>query len=164
MKNKEKYFDEICESLAWNIACDFKHKYIKDRICCVKDGCNFSGDCSLCCTEFNKWLKEECSKLTDDEYVILKNMKYFKWIVRSADGKLYMYETQPYRAYDLEWNNDGVDFGCYSHLFQFIKLNDKEPCCIHDLLLEYEIYRNIKPNGLSDDEWKKLKELKQQED
>lgn len=164
MKNKEKYYDEICESLAWNIACDFKHKYILDRICCTKKDNCFNGDCSGCYTEFKKWLEEECVKLTHEEYIILKNMNNVKWIVRDSNGMLYIYEKQPYKSYDMEWSNDGVELSHYNHLFQFIKWDNAEPYRVSDLLLEYDIYYDIKPASFTDDEWEQVKANKQKED
>lgn len=86
-------------------------------------------------------------KLTLEEKVILSVLpKEYGWIARDGCGELYVYNTKPYKKYDV-W---GYDDKCgyhktlelFSDKFQFIKWTDKEPVHIPTLLKDCEVVEN----------------------
>lgn len=141
MKNKEKYFDDIVEAFIGgngvNGICDFKEWHILKPKNCVKISCN------ECDKRTREWLEEEYKepiKLTEDEKVILKNVdKQYTYIARDKSKNLYVYSEKP-----LKQGSECITLygNCcelaFSHLFQFISWEDKEPYLIEDLLRESE--------------------------
>lgn len=86
-------------------------------------------------------------KLTEDEKVILRNIdKKYKWFARDADGGLYVYCEKPIKIITKWASSDAFGFPyeltAFSHLFQFIKWEDKYPYLIEDLLKE-ELPKNF---------------------
>ena len=75
-------------------------------------------------------MKKEKPKLTEDEKVILRNLsKKYKWIARTGNGNLYIYQDKYAIA------GKSLDF--FSHLFKSINIwEDEEPYLISDLLEE----------------------------
>lgn len=149
MKNKEKYMDEILEAFSGQLlkVCDFRKKHIvKEKIC--TDFIN----CTECCKRTREWLEEEYRepvKLSDDEIVILKNIsKDYQWIARNFDV-LEIFENKPFKVKVEEakgwlWNfrkgySDNIR--PFSHLFNFIDKEDKEPYNIDDLLRQNGVDR-----------------------
>lgn len=137
MKNKEKYFNEICRAIYdMNFdSCDFIKKYISREKQCKGMAC------SRYRQETKEWLEQEYKPpitLTDDEKTILKNVdKQYEWIARQKSGGLILYKDNPIKSEALgNWLNteEFSFFQHFNHLFQFIKWEDDEPCNIDDLL------------------------------
>ena len=81
--------------------------------------------------------------LSDDEYIILKNLdKQWKWIARD-DGYsciLHVYNMKPTKD-NYSWKCIGClseKMKLFNHLFQFVKWEDDEPYKIEKLLAAYE--------------------------
>lgn len=140
MKNKEKYFNEICRAIYdMNFdSCDFIKKYIlREKQC--KDMA-----CSRCCQETKEWLEQEYKPpITEDEKIILKYVdKEYKWIAREFDNSLAIYKSKPFKGYDeiakdstwLTKDNSYNWLGLAHDLFPFIKKDDEEPYNIEELL------------------------------
>lgn len=86
-------------------------------------------------------------KLTEDEKVILRNIdKRYRWIARDGDGNLFIYREKPIQIITKWVSSEALGFPseltAFSHLFQFIKWEDKEPYLIEDLLKE-ELPKNF---------------------
>lgn len=141
MKNKEKYCDEILEAFVNldgdNGTCKFKKRHILKP-----DECD-DISCRRCGERTREWLEEEYKEpitLTEDEKVILKNVdKQYTYIARDKSKNLYVYSEKPLKQ-GGEWI---TQYGnccelAFSHLFQFISWEDKEPYLIEDLLRESE--------------------------
>lgn len=79
------------------------------------------------------------AKLSNDEYVILKNIdKDIKWIARDMSENLYVHSHKP-RKFNSFWDNLGdSDITVFNHLFQFVKWEDEEPYSIQELIENYE--------------------------
>ena len=117
----------------------------KERIFC--DGCDLE---SICNTRAPLW---DVSKIeldfiiTDDEYVILKNMdcntqNFF--LCRDKSNCLYLFTILPVKHSD-EWGfSYSVGIGNayrlygFEHIFKRIKWEDEEPKRISDYIKEYE--------------------------
>lgn len=110
-----------------------------------KLGCN-DMECEICRFRTNKdeilkiLLSEHKEKpqLTDDEKVILRNIKPdYKYIARDKDGDIYAYQIKPSKNNET-WVNGRfhINIRAFNHLFQFIKWEDEEPWKISDLLEE----------------------------
>ena len=140
MKNKEKYFDEICQTLYdMNFSCcEFLKKHILRGNRCAEISC------SKCLRKTKEWLeKEALPTLTEDEKIILKYVdKEYKWIAREYDNSLAIYKTKPFKGYDeiakddtwLTKDNSYNWLGLTHDLFLFIKKEDTEPYNIEELL------------------------------
>lgn len=78
-------------------------------------------------------------KMTYDEYMILKNIKGFKWIARDNTNlrDLGVFQEKPFRAEYWWYSYEANAFSSFSHLFQFIKWED-EPYEIEKLIKNYE--------------------------
>jgi hypothetical protein len=84
--------------------------------------------------DLDNW-KEVC-KVSDDEKVILRNLKG-KWLARDMDNGLYEYDTEPVCDSSGYWqtsNDYCKSLEAVSHLFQMVKSEAKEPTLIADLL------------------------------
>lgn len=135
MKNLEKYLDELAEhNDRYDIVCYWRTKIKKEEAC-------RSIRCTQCGKKFLQWLNEEYEekpKLTDDEKVILRNIKPdYKYIARDKDGDIYAYQIKPSKNNET-WV-DGrfhINIRAFNHLFQFIKWEDEEPYSIEELLKE----------------------------
>ena len=73
--------------------------------------------------------------ITQDERVILRNIKGYTWLARDEGGRMVMYGAKPFKFTNrwLEMSHHMSNFN-YSHLFDFIKWTDDEPWNIYDLL------------------------------
>jgi hypothetical protein len=73
--------------------------------------------------------------ITQDERVILRNIKGYTWLARDEDGRIFMYSAKPAKgtSHWLESTHHLSNFN-YSHLFDFIQWTDDEPYNIDDLL------------------------------
>jgi len=73
--------------------------------------------------------------ITQDERVILRNIKGYTWLARDEGGRMVMYGAKPFKFTNrwLEMSHHMSIFN-YSHLFDFIKWTDDEPWNIYDLL------------------------------
>lgn len=142
MKNKEKYFNEIIESLTsvYYTACDFRKDYVLKLKSCTGVGC------AECRQRTKEWLEQEYQEpitLTEDEKVILKNIdKFYKWVARDRDGSLYVYEEKPIRKVTYSvWSADGFfTINTFKHLFKLIKWED-DPYNIDELLKQNGVER-----------------------
>jgi len=74
--------------------------------------------------------------ITQDERVILRNIKGYTWLARDESGRIVMYGAKPYKfsGHWLERTNHHMSNFNYSHLFDFIQWTDDEPWNIYDLL------------------------------
>ena len=142
MKNKEKYFDEICQTLydMNTSGCDFARNHVlQDKYC-------NNTSCAHCCQKVKEWLEQEYKPpITEDEKTILKYVdKEYKWIAREFDNSLAIYKSKPFKGYDeiakdstwLTKDNSYNWLGLTHDLFPFIKKEDEEPYLIEDLLNE----------------------------
>lgn len=85
------------------------------------------------------WIRNEKSKLTNDERVILRNVdKNCKWIARDKSGDLFIYKDKPDKKENKKWctylNLGFLPLYTFNHLFQFIKWEDEDPYSIAELL------------------------------
>jgi len=73
--------------------------------------------------------------ITQDERVILRNIKGYTWLARDEDGRIFMYSAKPskFSSHWREMSYHMSNFN-YSHLFDFIQWTDDEPYNIDDLL------------------------------
>ena len=82
--------------------------------------------------------------ITQDERVILRNIKGYTWLARDEDGRIFMYGAKPFKL-TSKWLEMSHHTSClemshhmscfnYSHLFDFIQWTDDEPWNIYDLL------------------------------
>ena len=73
--------------------------------------------------------------ITQDERVILRNIKGYTWLARDESGRIFMYSAKPskFTSHWLEMSYHMSNFN-YSHLFDFIQWTDDEPYNIYDLL------------------------------
>ena len=81
--------------------------------------------------------------ITEDEYVILKNIpKHYKWIAREYSS-LELFSIKPKKIHGT-WGYEGRHgfLSVFDHLFQFIKWEDKEPHEIAQLISAYETMMN----------------------
>lgn len=147
MKNKEKYFDELIDTLFHWGGCEFM---IRHNLTAVDmfGKCYSAQDCDKCLERLKDWLEEEYQepiKLTDDEIVILKNIpKDYKWIARSFYRHLVIFSAKPEKNYDVDnWVNYGMykDLDIYDHLFQLIKWENQDPYSIDELLKQNGVER-----------------------
>lgn len=87
-------------------------------------------------------LKEykEPIKLTQDEYIILKNIdNVYQWIARDKNNRIWLYEEKPFKD-DDEWSAmESSYFDVFNHLFKFVKFEDEEPYNIQELLDNCEV-------------------------
>lgn len=138
MKNFEKYIDELLNTCKSNALGCAVRIVSKGAIKC--EGVT----CEECCAESKQWLLEEYVepiKLTHDEYVILKNVKIYKWIARDTNNSLFIFVNKPRKMDNEKWDNvckDWEVFGMYEHLFHFIQWSDDEPYEIAKLIADYE--------------------------
>ena len=74
--------------------------------------------------------------ITQDERVILRNIKGYTWLARDENGRIFMYGAKPskFTSHWVERTNHHMSNFNYSHLFDFIKWSDDEPWNIYDLL------------------------------
>ena len=78
------------------------------------------------------WVNKE---LSDVERVILENLdKRYKYIARDLDGLLYLFEKDVINKRHDMWGGVNINDFPFEHLFQMVKLEDKEPTLIADLL------------------------------
>lgn len=151
---KEKYANEIVE-IAINGGTVAFNK-TTNSIC----PCN-NTKCSDCLFSFNSLCKEEARKflnseyvekplLSDDEYVILKNLdSKWKYIARdNVENNIFglnVYTEKPPKK-ESYWSDDCiyVNLGIFKHLFQFIKWEDEEPYNIKKLIEDYETKKEVK--------------------
>ena len=84
--------------------------------------------------------------ITQDERVILRNIKGYTWLARDEDGRIFMYGAKPLKL-TSKWLEMSHHTSClemshhmscfnYSHLFDFIQWTDDEPYNINDLLMQ----------------------------
>jgi hypothetical protein len=80
---------------------------------------------------------KEVFKVSDDEKVILRNLKG-KWLARNEFGILLCYSIKPYRISKYWHHNHATEFSlkAFNHLFQMVQWEDEEPTLIADLLRE----------------------------
>ena len=133
MKNKEKYYEEIINSLTvTNGHCNFKREYVMKLSYC-------SCGCKECHEKTRQWLEAEYIepiRLKMNEKTILESLaKEIEWIARNKSGDLYIYCAKPSK-FESVWSNAlwSYLFDFFNHLFQFIKWEDAEPYSIEDLL------------------------------
>jgi len=78
---------------------------------------------------------EPLLSITQDERVILRNIKGYTWLARDEDGRIFMYGAKPFKL-TSKWLEMSHHTSCfnYSHLFDFIQWTDDRPWNIYDLL------------------------------
>ena len=74
-------------------------------------------------------------EISEVERTILKNLyRDSNYIARDSNGKLFIFESKPYKC-SIEWSQrDAIDFEAFRHMFKIVKWEDKEPTLIADLL------------------------------
>lgn len=86
------------------------------------------------CKELLWERKEKKLVISEDEKAILRNLpKYYKWIARDIDGRLYIYASKPKKRLTM-WESMGSPMILFDHIFKFIKWEDDEPYSIEELL------------------------------
>lgn len=128
MKNKEKYFDELIDTLFQWGGCEFMIRHNLTDVD-MFGKCYSVQDCDKCLERLKDWLEEEYQEpivLSEDEKAVLRNIdKKYKWIARDSEI-LSVYEIEPYKG-GLYWECEGAcrEIEVFNHLFQFIKPLDK---------------------------------------
>ena len=137
MKNYEKYKEKIDKRD--NPQCYVYYELMGNKNC-KSEGCS-----SGCFIKTIRWLLEEYVepiKLSNDEYVILKNLpSEYKWIVRNENGDVKLFTDKPCKYQGCNcWSYKSWEylFYLYNDLFQFIKWEDEEPYEIAKLIEDYE--------------------------
>lgn len=84
------------------------------------------------------WERKEFVVSTDEKTILRIIPKTFKWIVRSQEQYLLLYEKKPQKTrYYWESSKGNVEsLMVFNHLFEYIKWEDTEPMLIEDLLKE----------------------------
>ena len=84
------------------------------------------------------WERKEFVVSTDEKTILRIIPKTFKWIVRSQERCLLLYEEKPQKTrYYWESSKGNVaSLMVFNHLFEYIKWEDTEPMLIEDLLKE----------------------------
>lgn len=149
MLNAEKYRAEI-------LGKDFKFG-LSNRICkcCYEEcaTCVFSlennpndGLSHACTIRKVKWLLSEYKepiKLSRLEYETLKyfyKVKEYRYIVRSDNGLIWLSFDKPHKIRTMWASNKPFGpFPLFGDLFKFVRLSDKEPTAIKDVLDNCEV-------------------------
>lgn len=84
------------------------------------------------------WERKEFVVSTDEKTILRILPKQFKWIVRSQERCLLLYEEKPQKTrYYWESSLGNVEnLMAFNHLFEYIKWEDELPTLIEDLLKE----------------------------
>lgn len=84
------------------------------------------------------WERKEFVVSTDEKTILRIIPKTFKWIVRSYENILFLYEDKPQktRYYWESSKGDVENLMVFNHLFEYIKWEDELPTLIEDLLKE----------------------------
>lgn len=84
------------------------------------------------------WKRKEFVVSTDEKTLLRIIPKTFKWIVRSQERCLLLYEEKPQKTrYYWESSLGNVEsLMVFNHLFEYIKWEDELPTLIEDLLKE----------------------------
>lgn len=84
------------------------------------------------------WERKEFVVSTDEKILLRIIPKTFKWIVRSYENILFLYEDKPQktRYYWESSKGDVENLMVFNHLFEYIKWEDELPTLIGDLLKE----------------------------
>ena len=82
------------------------------------------------------WERKEFVVSTDEKTILRILPKQFKWIVRSYENILFLYEDKPQktRYYWQSSKGDVENLMAFNHLFEYIKWEDELPTLIEDLL------------------------------
>lgn len=154
MKNFEAYEDKIKE-LKGEIALNKSNELVSCIGFYCRD-CKFSnsGNSEYCPKNMFEWLykeyKNQKPKIPLATKVILENLKdNWNWIAKDRTGRVYVYDTKPFKKVSL-WNNNDNDDDCDcdsanvdklldEKLLDFISWNDKEPTNIKELLENCEV-------------------------
>lgn len=152
MKNFEAYEDKI-KGFKGKIALNKSNELVS----CIGfrcSDCKFSGrgNGKYCLQNMFEWLYKEHQKpkikIPLATKVILENLKdIWNWIAKDGSGRVYVYNTKPFKKVSI-WNNN--DDGCDGDsanvsnlldekLLDFISWNDKEPTNIKELLENCEV-------------------------
>lgn len=82
------------------------------------------------------WERKEFVVSTDEKTILRILPKQFKWIVRSYENILFLYEDKPQKT-RYYWESslgDVENLMAFNHLFEYIKWEDELPTLIEDLL------------------------------
>ena len=84
------------------------------------------------------WERKEFVVSTDEKTILRIIPKTFKWIVRSQERCLLLYEEKPQKTRDYWESSLGnvENLMVFNHLFEYIKWEDELPTLIEDLLKE----------------------------
>ena len=84
------------------------------------------------------WERKEFVVSTDEKTLLRIIPKTFKWIARTQEEYLLLYEDKPQKTrYYWESSKGNVEsLMVFNHLFEYIKWEDTEPMLIEDLLKE----------------------------
>ena len=82
------------------------------------------------------WERKEFVVSTDEKTILRILPKQFKWIVRSYENILFLYEDKPQKTrYCWESSKGDIEnLMVFNHLFEYIKWEDELPTLIEDLL------------------------------
>ena len=83
---------------------------------------------------------KEPIKLSKFEYEYLKVAKgnEYNFIARDKDGRLFLYETKPWRG-ELVWKYTDSGIRIFKELFNFVKWEDEEPYSVDEILANCEV-------------------------
>ena len=84
------------------------------------------------------WERKEFVVSTDEKTILRILPKQFKWIARSYENTLLLYEEKPQKT-RYYWESslgDVENLMAFNHLFEYIKWEDELPTLIEDLLKE----------------------------
>lgn len=107
---------------------------------------NSDDEIILCSTRKVKWLLSEYKeniKLSRLEYETLKyfyKVKEYRYIVRSDNGLIWLSFDKPHKIRTMWASNKPFGpFPLFGDLFKFVRLSDKEPTSIQDVLDNCEV-------------------------
>lgn len=100
-------------------------------------------NCSKCLRLSLLELLEEYKKpvkLSKFEYEYLKFAKgnEYNFIARDKDGRLFLYETKPWRG-ELVWKYMDSGIRIFTKMFNFVRWQDEEPYLIDNILANCEV-------------------------
>lgn len=86
---------------------------------------------------------KEPIKLSKFEYEYLKVAKgnEYNFIARDKDGRLFLYETKPWRG-ELVWKYMDSGIRIFTKMFNFVRWQDEEPYLIDEILANCEVIEN----------------------
>lgn len=151
MLNAEKYKKELIENIKGNDYCFHFNKHTHEIKKCKFSDCsncsiNEARDGRSCFVGAVAWLLSEYKEpieLSRLEYETLKyfyKVKEYRYIVRGDNGLIWLGFDKPHKIRTMWASNKPFGpFPLFGELFKFVRLSDKEPTSIKDVLDNCEV-------------------------